>query len=83
MSGIISARRVTEELLEVESSYFGEVFTRQLWVHGKARKAARCAKSDRPISTGDDIYRPFGNKANRSMRALAVEIEKILPKEAS
>ncbi|UNA00838.1 DUF3331 domain-containing protein [Edwardsiella phage vB_EpM_ZHS] len=78
MSGIISARRVTEELLEVECSYFGETFTRQLWVHGKARKHARCEKSDKPISTGDSIYRPFGNKANRSMRVLAAEVEKML-----
>jgi len=75
---IVKAKRITAGILEVDCKYFGEFFANQLWIKCKARKHSKCVKTQRPVDKGAVVYRPFGNKANRSMRVLAEEIEKCL-----
>lgn len=55
---------------------FGEVYSRQLWLKCKARKPGVCGVSGEGYLPGVDVYRPFGNTSNRSLRILAKQIDK-------
>ncbi len=46
-----------------------------LWTKRKARKAAKCWMSGRPINVGDEVYGPLTNKGFRMKRILASVVE--------
>lgn len=44
------------------------------WTLGRARKRARCWVSDRWIESGDEVWRPLSNGADRMRRVLRNEL---------
>jgi len=53
-------------------------YTEQLWILGKAPKAATCALTDKSIRRGDPVYRPAGHPLNCDKVILADSFHELL-----
>lgn len=55
-------------------------FRGSLWYRAKARKAAKCAESGKPIKVGDYSWRQMGNKIDRYIRISDAYVQSAAPR---